>query len=77
MEVVSAPARSASNLCLDCLLGNPELQRDFLLRNTSKFTEHENFTAAGRQGIDGLEQQGGFLAAAGRLDDPRANIYNG
>jgi hypothetical protein len=66
-ELRAAPG-SPSHLNLDRLLRKPKAGRDLLLRETLKFAENNNFTTAGWQGFDRVEQKRHLLLRAELLD---------
>ncbi len=68
---------TASNLHLNGLFRESETGGDLLLRHTLEFAKNDNFTATGRQSIDGQEQEFDFLALARLFGNAKAFCKDG
>jgi hypothetical protein len=75
-QKIFAAADAAGNLDLHGLFREAKLCGDRLLRDATEFSKDEDFTATGRQGIDGGGEQDDFIMFAGSLGGIRSSIIN-
>lgn len=66
-NIILEPTQPANDMNLHRELGELQSGRDFLLRQTLDFSQHNHFAQPGRQPVDGTHQHLQFVSRAGRL----------
>jgi hypothetical protein len=77
VEVLVTAFHAAHDLDFDRVFRNPERLSDHSLRKTFEFAQNNDFTASGKERVDGFDEESDFFAGAHRFDNARPTIHDG